>query len=54
MGIHYCLGATLARAEIEIGLRLLLAALGEFIVEGVEYPYDMVFHGPSSVVLRRY
>nr|AKQ20689.1 RebP-like cytochrome p450 [uncultured bacterium] len=53
LGIHYCLGATLARVELEIGLGLLLAALGEFTVVDVEYPYDMVFHGPSKVVVRR-
>ncbi|OHU48055.1 hypothetical protein BKG81_10930 [Mycobacteroides chelonae] len=52
-GIHYCLGAALARAEIEIGLDLLLGVLGEFTVTRVEYPCDMVFHGPSSLVLRR-
>jgi cytochrome P450 len=53
LGIHYCLGATLARAEVEIGLGLVLAALGEFTVESVDYPYDLVFHGPSSVVVSR-
>jgi cytochrome P450 len=53
LGIHYCLGATLARAEIEIGLSLLLNALGQFTVESVDFPYDMVFHGPSRLVLRR-
>ncbi|MFA4082829.1 cytochrome P450 [Mycobacteroides salmoniphilum] len=53
-GIHYCLGATLARAEIEIGLGLLLDVLGEFAVDTVEYPCDMVFHGPSSLMLCRY
>jgi cytochrome P450 len=51
LGIHYCLGATLARAELEIGLGLLLDKLGEFTVDGVEYPYDMVFHGPHMVVV---
>lgn len=54
LGIHYCLGATLARAEVEIGLRLLLDALGEFTVEEVEYPCDMVFHGPSMLRIRRH
>jgi cytochrome P450 len=54
LGIHYCLGATLARAEIEVGLELLLAALGEFTVDSVKYPYDMIFHGPSSVVVSRH
>ncbi|BAX98762.1 polyketide biosynthesis cytochrome P450 PksS [Mycobacteroides stephanolepidis] len=52
-GIHYCLGAALARVEIEIGLDLLLDILGEFTVDKVEYPCDMVFHGPSSLVLCR-
>ncbi|MFB9902319.1 cytochrome P450 [Allokutzneria oryzae] len=53
LGIHYCLGANLARAEIEIGLSLLLGALGEFTVDSAEYPYDMVFHGPSHVTVSR-
>lgn len=53
LGIHYCLGATLARTEIEIGLGLLLDTVGQFAVQKVDYPNDMVFHGPSSLVLRR-
>ncbi|MCX4904526.1 cytochrome P450 [Streptomyces sp. NBC_00878] len=53
LGIHYCLGATLARAEIEIGLGALLRSLGDFAVTGVDYPDDMVFHGPSRLTLRR-
>nr|WP_230465183.1 cytochrome P450 [Nocardia seriolae] len=53
LGIHYCLGAALARAELEIGLGLLLRALGEFTVTSVEFPNDMVFHGPSALWLRR-
>ncbi|MEV6236651.1 cytochrome P450 [Lentzea sp. NPDC051838] len=53
LGIHYCLGATLARAEIEIGLRALLdgvPALGNGDQQ-VDYADDMVFHGPSRLVL---
>ncbi|MGX2998843.1 cytochrome P450 [Streptomyces sp. JNUCC 64] len=65
-GIHYCLGATLARAELEIGLGRLLAALddlgglrppgepsapGALTVDEVAYPYDLVFHGPSRLRL---
>ncbi|MGW7514417.1 cytochrome P450 [Streptomyces sp. NPDC054796] len=53
LGIHYCLGATLARAEAEIGLGTLmdgLPGLGHG-VQRVEYPDDMVFHGPSRLVL---
>ncbi|WP_200303562.1 cytochrome P450 [Streptomyces adelaidensis] len=53
LGIHYCLGATLARAEIEIGVGLLLQALGEFTVTSVDYAHDMVFHGPSRLMLHR-
>ncbi len=33
-GIHYCLGASLARTEARIGLRTLLDALGEFRLDG--------------------
>ncbi|GHH39937.1 cytochrome P450 [Lentzea cavernae] len=53
LGIHYCLGATLARAELEIGLGLLLAALGDYAVDSVKFPHDIVFHGPHSVVVTR-
>nr|AHE14610.1 EspP-like cytochrome P450 [uncultured bacterium] len=54
MGIHYCLGAGLARIEAEIGLTTLLRgmphlALGE---EPVQYAEDLVFHGPSRLLLR--
>ncbi|MFJ7175233.1 cytochrome P450 [Streptomyces massasporeus] len=53
LGIHYCLGAPLARAEAEIGLRALLdgvPALGRGTHE-VEYADDMVFHGPTRLLL---
>ena len=33
-GIHYCLGASLARAEARIGLRHLLDQLGDFYIDG--------------------
>ncbi|MFE9660973.1 cytochrome P450 [Streptomyces sp. NPDC005955] len=63
LGIHYCLGANLARTEIEIGLGLLLSALddlgglrgpdgsGALTVTDVAYPDDLVFHGPSRLRL---
>jgi cytochrome P450 len=53
IGIHYCLGATLARAELEIGLRALLKSLRgwEKASHHVEYADDMVFHGPARLVL---
>ncbi|RDG38276.1 cytochrome P450 [Streptomyces corynorhini] len=53
LGIHYCLGATLARAEAEIGLKALLNGL-PWLGEGgqqVDYADDMVFHGPTRLVL---
>ncbi|MET9232606.1 cytochrome P450 [Lentzea sp. NPDC003310] len=53
LGIHYCLGATLARAELEIGLRALLTGLPgwENAACHVEYAGDMVFHGPARLLL---
>ncbi|SMC98376.1 cytochrome P450 [Lentzea albidocapillata] len=53
IGIHYCLGATLARAELEIGLRALLDGLPgwERAAHHVEYAADMVFHGPARLLL---
>ncbi|MFD7661813.1 cytochrome P450 [Streptomyces sp. NPDC059788] len=53
LGIHYCLGATLARAEAEIGLKALLDGLPALGSGGqqVEYADDMVFHGPKRLVL---
>ncbi|AJF63914.1 cytochrome P450 [Streptomyces vietnamensis] len=55
-GIHYCVGAALARAEAEIGLGVLLdrlPALGRGARPGVEVEYapDWVFHGPSRLTL---
>ncbi|WP_197361868.1 cytochrome P450 [Streptomyces clavuligerus] len=54
LGIHYCLGATLARAEAEIGLRALLDGVPGLGRGGhrVDYADDMVFHGPSRLLLR--
>ncbi|NMH99976.1 cytochrome P450 [Pseudonocardia acidicola] len=54
MGIHYCLGAGLARLEAEIGMTALLRGLpglapGE---EPVCYAEDLVFHGPTRLVVR--
>ncbi|MGW6445898.1 cytochrome P450 [Lentzea sp. NPDC055074] len=53
IGVHYCLGATLARAELEIGLRALLDGPPgwEKAAHRVEYAGDMVFHGPARLVL---
>ncbi|MFE9423225.1 cytochrome P450 [Kitasatospora sp. NPDC006697] len=57
-GIHYCVGAPLARAEAEIGLAALLGrlpvpALSTRTAEPVRYARDLVFHGPSRLLLQR-
>ncbi|MFD9637410.1 cytochrome P450 [Streptomyces violascens] len=54
LGIHYCLGAALARAEAETALAELLRVLPEStaVDQPVRYAEDLVFHGPSSLVLR--
>ncbi|HYQ68143.1 cytochrome P450 [Actinophytocola sp.] len=54
LGIHYCLGAQLARAEAEIALPLLLDFLPGRTVDGVHFGHDMVFHGPTRLLLSRW
>ncbi|WP_322778119.1 cytochrome P450 [Frankia sp. Cas4] len=51
LGIHYCLGAQLARAEAEIALSALLDVVPGRAVSGVRYGDDMVFHGPVRLML---
>ncbi|KWX00855.1 cytochrome P450 [Carbonactinospora thermoautotrophica] len=53
-GIHFCLGAPLARLEAEIGLRLLLENFPTMSLadEPIPYAEDIVFHGPTRLVLR--
>ncbi|GAB1646473.1 cytochrome P450 [Krasilnikovia sp. MM14-A1259] len=53
LGIHYCLGAALARAETQIGLTALLRDLPGLALAGPPaYADDLVFHGPSRVPIR--
>ncbi|MEU4209528.1 cytochrome P450 [Streptomyces sp. NPDC026206] len=54
MGIHYCVGAPLARAEAETGLGELLRGLPRLALseEPVRYADDLVFHGPSQLMIR--
>jgi cytochrome P450 len=54
LGIHYCLGAALARAEAEIGLATLFGSFPELSLtdEPAQYANDMVFHGPTRLVVR--
>jgi cytochrome P450 len=56
LGIHYCVGALLARAETEIGLSVLLGALpalrpGAHPAVEARYARDWVFHAPERLVL---
>lgn len=51
LGIHYCLGAQLARAEAEIALPLLLDLLTDHAVRAVRYGEDLVFHGPVELLM---
>jgi cytochrome P450 len=53
-GIHYCLGANLARTEAEVGLAALLKIMPEMsrADEPVCYGNDIIFHGPIRVPLR--
>nr|AHE14524.1 EspP-like cytochrome P450 [uncultured bacterium] len=53
LGIHYCLGAHLARAEAEIGLGALLHRLPRLSLAERPVPYadDLVFHGPSRLLV---
>ncbi|MFI1971213.1 hypothetical protein BLA24_32840 [Streptomyces cinnamoneus] len=55
MGIHYCVGAPLARVEAEIGLSELLRGLPGLAPadgEAVRYAEDLVFHGPERMMVR--
>ncbi|MDT4988179.1 MAG: cytochrome StaP [Micromonosporaceae bacterium] len=54
LGIHYCLGAGLARVEVEVGLTALLRRLPGLAHgdEPVRYADDLVFHGPARLPLR--
>ncbi|RZU53309.1 cytochrome P450 [Krasilnikovia cinnamomea] len=53
LGIHYCLGAALARAEAQIGLTALFRDLPGLSLAGPPaYADDLVFHGPSRVPIR--
>jgi cytochrome P450 len=53
LGIHYCLGAGLARLEAEVGLTALLRGLPGLAHgdEPVRYADDLVFHGPARLPL---
>ncbi len=50
-GIHFCLGAALARAETAIALNVLLNRLPELHLmdEKIEWANNIVFHGPKHL-----
>ena len=56
-GIHYCLGAPLARRETRIAFEQLFDAVGRFEVvtpdEDLEYPMGLMLRSPRSLVIRR-
>jgi cytochrome P450 len=50
-GIHYCLGSTLARAEGQIAINVLLNRLPDLRLaqENIEWANNIVFHGPNHL-----
>jgi cytochrome P450 len=52
-GVHYCLGAPLARAEVELAMPYLMDLVGACDVHDVSYGDDLVFHGPAQLLLTR-
>lgn len=51
-GIHYCVGAPLARMEGEVALRTLLAALPDLSLERAEWSDSTLFRGFASLHVR--
>jgi len=54
LGVHYCLGAPLARVEARIGLAELLRRLPHLSpgTRPPRYAQDLVFHGPARMTVR--
>ncbi|MBD2202668.1 cytochrome P450 [Calothrix sp. FACHB-1219] len=50
-GIHYCLGSTLARAEGQIAINVLLNRLPELRLasENIDWANNIIFHGPNHL-----
>jgi cytochrome P450 len=57
LGIHYCLGAPLARRETKIAFDELFDAVGRFEVvtkdDELDYPMGLMLRSPRSLVIRR-
>ncbi len=54
-GIHHCLGASLARLEMSVGIPAVLAAFGDYTVkpETTEWKRSHSLRGPTRLVLHR-
>ena len=53
-GVHFCLGAQLARIETEIALNRLLVRIPRFRVDNLDcltYPFNLFFRGPEQLQL---
>ena len=50
-GIHYCLGSSLARAEVTIALNTLINRLPNLTLkaDSIEWADNIVFHGPKHL-----
>ena len=54
-GVHYCLGAQLAKIETEIAVGRLLTRIPEFTIENLDslvYPFNLFFRGPETLELK--
>jgi cytochrome P450 len=51
MGMHFCLGAPLARLELEVAVRALIERYGAFRVTGMQRGGTFLLRGPQALVI---
>ena len=51
-GAHYCLGANLARMELQVGLSKFVEAFGDYTIEQLEWKESPVLRGVSRLIVR--